>query len=275
MNLQELLDDCLFNKKPKKKKAKSEDANIPTPQDFGALSLSRRSTKKKKDEPEKKKKETKSESADPIRKVIPKPNLFEQVSSQFAKYFWWVKKGDHYGLATFSGGKYLSDMKEVPLAGLAKAIMTDQKPDEIYREFTDRGAAYTKPILIKWLITNEEIQEAGAKDFYGFLQAQNLPMNITPDKEIVTAIQRILREPLQAIVEDPEQTEKMASEVAQKVKEFEEELLKNLKELPIDLPNKALNKTENRQVKSMFNKDKTLSNEEMKKLQEIAKKRLG
>jgi len=205
----------------------------------------------------------------------------------FARDFWWVKKGKYYGLATFSDSKFISDMPAVAAAGLAKAIVDGEKPDQIFKDFQDKGATYAKPILIKWLVTPEDIKEAGVKDYFEFINKNSLPLSVTPDKDIVVKIQKIIREPFKQILGD-KNIDELSEDDINKIKELETKIIDNLKELPIELPNKKLTKTETEKVKKMMSKGTNpnakyaeanigtvIKNEDIPVLIEIAKKKLG
>ena len=265
MNFQELIDECLFGKKPKKKKTAKKAASVKKEE---------KTPKANKKAPKTVKKSVASE----IEERVKKETIKEAKGDVFAKYFWWVKKGDYYGLATFSEGKFISDEPEVTAAGLAKAILTDQKPEEIFKDFKNNGAVYSKPILIKWLVTKEDVKKSGAKDYIDFIDKQDLPPIITPDEKVVKDIQAIFKK----AIPSPDNI------TPEEIRKAEEEMISQWAELPIPLKNKKVSDDDQTLIKNLMKKGTNLKtkyaeanvgtvikDEDVPKLIEIAKKELG
>lgn len=281
MSFKDLIDECLFNKKPKKKKKKivpkTEDAMIPTPQDFGTMALARKATKKKKKPEDSKTKEqietavktnnnkkptyediieqTKTEKrgkqevelqeirqlADNMSHMLPEDAMTKQ---DIWRHFWWVKDNNHYGLATFATRAEL--LARAPVAQTS----TDVPQTTSAKAYQ---SLYQKPLLIKWLITKEEITDAGHKNYFDYVSKNKLLVKVSLAKGAIKAINSQLMGFISRNVGDKDPIE-WTEEEQERVAEIEEQVIDTMEELPIQFDNKKLNNAEVAKVKSFMAK---------------------
>ena len=273
MNLQELLNDCLYGKKKKKKSTLKDDANIPTPQDFGGLSLAKRVVKSKRQEV-KKTREVKKAKED-----ITESKLTDELSKRLAwKYYWWVKKGDNYGLATFAA--HAEKMAEAPTQGRSKDV-PQMKQTGSYIPL------YQKPLLISWLVTNKEVKASGKDDFFDYIKSKELPMWLLMSKNALKMIMSEVDNFIKRNIGDKDISE-YTPEERNKIIELEEQTVAAMRELPIKLDNKQLTPAETNKIKQLFmsgvktsgkywsvNVPKVFKEKDLPEVQKMAKKALG
>ena len=256
--LQELLTKVLFGEDTKKVPPKeTEDANIPTPQDFGAFALTKRKTKKKKDEAE-------------------KPKLEEARSGLAWKHFWWVRKGDDVGHATFSvkaeevarpGGGGTS--RDVPTATRTKRYIP----------------MYQKPLLVQWLATPKDLAKVDAKDMWDYIKIKKLPSSIPLSVSATNIIMRAVEGFLRRNIGDRELDDLSPKEVKE-LENLEDQTAAAMRQLPIDLDNKKLTPGQTEKLKQFMakgpggkyaaaNVSPVLKSEDIPAVKAMAKRALG
>jgi len=225
--LQDLLNEALFGKKKKVIKnlpKETEDANIPTPQDFGGMALTKRKTKKKKDEAE-------------------KPQLDEARSGLAWKHFWWVKKGDDVGLATFS---VKAEEVARPGGGTSRDVPTAPRPGRYI-------PMYQKPLLIQWLATPKDLAKVEAKDMFDYVKTKKLPTSIPLSVSATNIIMREVEGFLKRNVGDRELDDLSPRELKD-LEGLEDQTAAAMKQLPINLDNKKLTPGQTEKIKQFMAK---------------------
>jgi len=220
-NLKELVEEVLYNKH-KHSKIKVEDATIPSPQDFGAMALARKISKKSKKS----------------KKTVEHKEISEAQEDELGKrlawrYFWWVKKGSNYGLATFAA-------RATRLAGGPTATSRDIP---VARRGQPYISLYMKPLGIKWLVTDEEVEKSGAKEYYDYLKNNNLPLSLMLSRSALTLVMNEVDSFISRNIGDKDYDEYTPAEKKQLL-DLEEQTISAMKELPIELDNRQLTKEE-------------------------------
>jgi len=225
--LQELLDDALFGKKKRASKSlpkETEDANIPTLQDFGSMALAKRKIKKKKNEAE-------------------KPQLDEARSGLAWKHFWWVKKGDDVGHATFS-------VKAEPVARPGSGTSGDVPATARVKRYVP---LYQKPLIIQWLATPKDLAKVEAKDMWDYVKTKKLPTSIPLSVSATNLIMREVESFLRRTVGNIDLADLSPKEIKE-LENLEDQTAAAMKQLPIDLDNKKLTSGQTEKLKQLMAK---------------------
>jgi len=158
------------------------------------------------------------------------------------RHFWWIKGNNHYGLATFATRAEL--LAQTPTAGTSRDV-PEATRTKVYQSL------YQKPLLIKWLITKEEVTAAGHKDYFDYISKSKLPVKVSLAKEAVKAINSQLMGFINRNIGDKDPND-WTEEESKQVLEIEEQVIDTMDQLPIEFDNKKLDKAEVTKVKGFM-----------------------
>lgn len=287
LTFKDMVDEVLYDKKPKAKKEskpeqKSEEANIPTPQEVGgAMALAKRAIKKTPKAKEKKVVKEQIETAVETNKKKPKELNYEDVLEQTRKEKVDKKDVNKTDIQHLADG--MSHLIKDNHPAQTSSTTQLQESNHLWwiKKGTEYGLAsfshvgegfYDKAINVKWLPANKKVTEGGEQEYLGYLEEKKLPATVEISKSATTVIKsQVVSYTKQYASDDGTPLDKAMSQ------EINEQIISSLGQLPIRLSTKKLTESETATV-SKTATDLTgmlIENKDMPRIKDMAKRALS